>query len=197
MDSTIKHPETTPNTPGLDTEHIPLTFRTAKAKASGSNLYKSPKASINTIQQKNHIFTSGTSLENLGLSPSVLLPKGISSIRHLQDIYKEKKRIRVNRTFEMTYGREITAMIITSDSEYIISGSRDGTINVFYTVTGQLYKGMGRIHDGKINALAFGPLVEGTASLISVSEDRAIKISDWKYDIDSFHLQDAHEGTFS
>jgi len=189
----MKHPETTPNTPGLDTEHIPLTFRTAQTKSRGSQLYKSPKTSISTIQERNHMFTPGTSLENLGFSSSILLPKGISSISHLKDTYREKKKIRVNRTFEMTYGREITAMIITSDSEYIISGSRDGTINVFYTVTGQLYKSMGRAHEGKINALTFGPLVEGTVSLISVSDDRAIKIMDWKHDIDSFYLQEAHE----
>ena len=102
-------------------------------------------------------------------------------------------------------------MIITSDSGYINTGSKDGTINVFCTVTGQLFKSIGRVHDGikvedfvcpqiylgKINALAFGPLIEGTASLISVSDDRAIKILDWKQDSDSFHFQDAHEGTFS
>jgi len=38
---------------------------------------------------------------------------------------------------------------MTPDSEYIIAGSQDGTINVFRTITNQLYKSIGRVHEGK------------------------------------------------
>jgi len=43
---------------------------------------------------------------------------------------------------------EITALTMTPDSEYIIAGSQDGTINVFRTITNQLYKSIGRVHEG-------------------------------------------------
>lgn len=101
MESNTKIQEGASTTPELDTEQVPLTLNSLKAKSRSSKVYKS-SASIS--QQKNQLSNQETSMKNLGLTPAVLLPKGFGTIKELQHMYREKKKIKVCKTYEMIYG---------------------------------------------------------------------------------------------
>ena len=101
MESATKIHEGASTTPELDTEHVPLTLNSLKAKSRGSKIYKT-SASISPKKEK--LSTQETSTKNYGLTPVVLLPEGYNTIKELQHIYREKKKVKVSKTYEMAYG---------------------------------------------------------------------------------------------
>ena len=101
MESNMKIHEGASTTPELDTEQVPLTLTSLKAKSRGSKIYK---ASVSISPKKNQLSNQEASIKNLGQTSGVLLPRGFNTIKELQHIYREKKKVKVSKTYEMTYG---------------------------------------------------------------------------------------------